>query len=117
MNCSEFQVKADALLDAQPTSSNPTYAIPTGSSSTAFFRRGGLSESEQAAFETHMVACNNCRLEFQLAQTIRALYRRRFHYRQAPTDTVERVHRALEEEYVSLVGGEKQMRDGFDWLV
>ena len=81
MNCSEFQVKADALLDAN-----------NGSSTTL------LSSGERTALESHLQDCKSCRTEFQIARTIRDLYRSRFHYRQTPTDTIERVHRAVEQE-------------------
>jgi hypothetical protein len=118
VNCSEFQVKADALLDAQSVTS-PSSMPRT--SSTALRSHGQLSNSERTALETHLVACDRCRSEFEIARNIRSLYRRRFHYRKPPSGTIEGVQRALEREYASLVVGrhhapESWTTESLDWL-
>ena len=85
-------------------------------SSTALRSHGQLSNRERTALETHMVACDRCRSEFELARTIRSLYRRRFHYRKPPTGTIEGVQRALEREYASLVVAKHRAPESLDWL-
>jgi len=62
-----------------------------------------IAAGDELALETHMLACSRCRIDFQLSRAIRDLYRSRFHYSNTPSAAVERVQRAVEREYTTLI--------------
>jgi hypothetical protein len=82
VNCSDFQDKADALLDGE-----------------------FLPIEEREDLEAHLMLCAGCRLEYQLDSAVREIYRNRYHYNEVPSQSYERVKRIVDREYSTLLHG------------